>query len=169
MTALIERAVQSVPTQHELCQADARKALERLQPESVHLTLTSPPYWTLKKYRLGEQQLGHIADYQEFLEQLDKVWERCFRGLVPGGRRPVKVKEPHFRVFPEFDDTSYAKRYELLLTKLVRERFYDAACLVLSDRKSGVSGGYQEPGAELSFKNFIASLLGHAIGFIKTR
>ena len=86
LTALIEQAVQRVPTQHALYQADARKALVKLQPESVHLIVTSPPYWTLKKYRSGEHQLGHIADYQEFLEQLDRVWKSCFRALVFGGR-----------------------------------------------------------------------------------
>lgn len=45
-----------------------------------------PPYWTLKEYNETEGQLGHIADYRAFLEQLDLVWESCFQALVPGGR-----------------------------------------------------------------------------------
>jgi len=58
----------------------------RLEPESVHLVLTSPPYWTLKKYRNVDGQLGHVEQYEEFLEELDEVWKRCFDALVPGGR-----------------------------------------------------------------------------------
>ena len=80
----ILEAVQQVPTRHEVCFGDARTA--KLEPESVHLVLTSPPYWTLKEYRDTEGQLGHIEEYSEFLAQLDKVWRRCYDALVPGGR-----------------------------------------------------------------------------------
>jgi DNA modification methylase len=48
--------------------------------------VTSPPYWTLKEYRDVGGQLGHVADYEAFLRELDKVWNKCFRALVPGGR-----------------------------------------------------------------------------------
>jgi DNA modification methylase len=84
LTRLIEDAVGEVPTVHQLYLADARKMA--LEAESVHLVLTSPPYWTLKDYRDIEGQLGHIEDYHEFLAELDKVWKLCFRALVPGGR-----------------------------------------------------------------------------------
>jgi DNA modification methylase len=57
-----------------------------VQSESVHLVLTSPPYWTLKEYRDSDGQLGHIEDYDQFLNELDRVWEHCWRTLVPGGR-----------------------------------------------------------------------------------
>src|SRR5205823_1035719 len=53
---------------------------------SVHLVITSPPYWTLKEYRDSEGQMGHIVGYEEFLSELDRVWTHCFRTLVPGGR-----------------------------------------------------------------------------------
>ena len=82
--AMIEAAVGQVPTRHRLLLGDARHAL--LPAESVHLVLTSPPYWTLKEYRRGAGQLGWIADYDEFLDQLDAVWRLCHRALVPGGR-----------------------------------------------------------------------------------
>jgi DNA modification methylase len=57
-----------------------------LTPGSVQLVVTSPPYWTLKEYRDSKGQMGHIEEYDEFLEELDKVWSHCFRALVPGGR-----------------------------------------------------------------------------------
>lgn len=85
LIAAIERAVQRVPTEHKLFRGDSRWMAE-LVPESVHLVLTSPPYWTLKEYRAIDGQLGHIADYDRFLNELDKIWKQCFKALVPGGR-----------------------------------------------------------------------------------
>jgi hypothetical protein len=86
-----------------------------------------------------------------------------------GSMRPVKAQEPHFKVFPEFKEASYAKRYEILLTKLVRERLYDSACFLLSDAKNGPRGNYKEPAPELSFENFMASLLARAISVARTK
>ncbi|HKV37594.1 MAG TPA: site-specific DNA-methyltransferase [Blastocatellia bacterium] len=64
---------------------DARE-MTWLEPESVHLVLTSPPYWTLKTYPENPGQMGSIADYERFHDELDRVWSHCYRGLVPGGR-----------------------------------------------------------------------------------
>ena len=72
-------------------------------------------------------------------------------------------------MFPEFKEASYAKRYEVLLTKLVRERLYDAACFLMSSAAAGARGAYREPAAELSFENFIASLLAKAIAEAKAK
>ena len=72
-------------TNHVLYHADARK-LSYLEDESVHLVLTSPPYFNLKEYRRGDNQLGIINDYQRFVDELEKVWKECYRVLVPGGR-----------------------------------------------------------------------------------
>lgn len=81
---MIESAVGKVPTKHKLLLGDARDA--SFPAGSVHLVLTSPPYWTLKKYRRSDGQLGWVEDYDEFLDQLDRVWRICYRALVPGGR-----------------------------------------------------------------------------------
>lgn len=83
--AVIEDIVRKVPTSHSLYLGDARE-MPQLRPGSVHLVLTSPPYWTLKEYRDSDAQLGHIEDYDKFLAELDRVWKRCFDALVPGGR-----------------------------------------------------------------------------------
>jgi len=87
---------------------------------------------------------------------------------APRSLQPVKAREPHFKVFPEFKDASYAKRYEILLTKLVRERLYDSACFLLSSEKGGRKGDYVEPASELSFEKFMVSLLARA-GAIERR
>ena len=81
----IEETVRALPTHHRLCLADARE-LPGVEDGSVHLVLTSPPYWTLKDYRESPCQMGAIPDYEEFLDELDRVWARCFAALVPGGR-----------------------------------------------------------------------------------
>ena len=82
--AQIAAAVAQVPTCHRLLLGDARRAV--LPAGSVHLVLTSPPYWTLKRYRRSAGQLGWVADYDDFLDQLDAVWRLCHTALVPGGR-----------------------------------------------------------------------------------
>ncbi len=64
---------------------DSRE-MDWIPPGSVHLVLTSPPYWTLKEYPHHKSQLGHIEDYDAFHDELDKVWAHAFRVLVPGGR-----------------------------------------------------------------------------------
>lgn len=85
LTRLIDEAVSRVPTSHKVVLGDARD-MSGILPNSVHLVLTSPPYWTLKEYRDSEGQMGHIEDYEKFLAELDKVWSHCLRALVPGGR-----------------------------------------------------------------------------------
>jgi site-specific DNA-methyltransferase (adenine-specific) len=72
-------------TMHRLYQMDARD-LSSIANESVHLVVTSPPYFTLKKYEPNQLQLAEITDYEHFLTELDKVWAECARVLVPGGR-----------------------------------------------------------------------------------
>lgn len=64
---------------------DARH-LETLGDESIHLVVTSPPYWTLKQYNEHPEQLGAIADYEAFMDELDRVWRHCFRAIAKGGR-----------------------------------------------------------------------------------
>lgn len=72
-------------TRHRLKLGDARD-LTWIPNESVHLIVTSPPYWVLKDYEHSDGQLGDIQDYDKFLRELDKVWRECARVLVPGGR-----------------------------------------------------------------------------------
>jgi DNA modification methylase len=74
-------------TRHEMIVGDARD-LSAIPTESVHLVVTSPPYFNLKAYASGAggRQLGRIGDYEAFLDELDRVWRECARVLVPGGR-----------------------------------------------------------------------------------
>ena len=72
-------------TQHVLVQGDARD-MTFIPNNSIHLVVTSPPYWNLKRYNDHIAQMGHISDYEHFLNALTKVWKEVYRILVPGGR-----------------------------------------------------------------------------------
>ena len=74
-----------IPTSFTIRHGDARE-LDWIPDSSIHLVVTSPPYWTLKRYPENDRQLGHVEDYEHFHDELDKVWKHCFRALVPGGR-----------------------------------------------------------------------------------
>ena len=79
---LLEQVLLRIPTSHYLVHGDARQ-MRSIPQESAHLVLTSPPYWTLKKYDDVHGQLGHVGEYDKFLTELGSVWERCFDLLVP--------------------------------------------------------------------------------------
>ena len=88
---------------------------------------------------------------------------------TPRSTSPVRVDEPHFEVFPQFKETSYAQRYELFCERLMRERLYDGTCLILSDKTRGLKGRYTEPNPEFSFTTFATSLSAHAIAYARMR
>ena len=81
--------------------------------------------------------------------------------------RPVSVKEPHFKVFPEFKDSSYAKRYELFCRRLVLERHYEHSAFLMSNSEKGLNGDYSEPAPDLTFQLFAESLVDHVAAYSK--
>jgi hypothetical protein len=83
-----------------------------------------------------------------------------------GSQHPVEAKEPHFKVFDEFRNKSYRQRYEVMLRRLVLEKLYDGAALVLSCRKDSATGDYVEPSDDLSMKRLLAGLGGHVQTFL---
>lgn len=123
-----------------------------------------------------EEAIGSASDiWAAYREGAFKPSTRPWLGYLmlleeaPGSISPVRAREPHFKVFPEFKDASYAKRYEILLTKLVRERLYDSACFLISNASDGPKGRYAEPAPELSFQNFVESLLARVIAVAKMK
>jgi hypothetical protein len=123
-----------------------------------------------------EEAIGSASDiWAAYREGAFKPSSRPWLGYLmlleeaPGSVSPVRAREPHFKVFPEFKDASYAKRYEILLTKLVRERLYDSACFLMSNATDGLKGRYKEPTLELGFQNFVESLMARAIAVAKSK
>jgi hypothetical protein len=122
-----------------------------------------------------EEALGSATDiWAAYREGAFKPSARPWLGYLmlleetAGSMRPVRAQEPHFKVFSEFKNASYAKRYDILLTKLLRERLYDSTCLLLSDKENGPKGIYREPNRELSFEKFSQSLLARALSVKKS-
>ena len=117
-----------------------------------------------------EEALGSATDlWAAYREGAFKPSSRPWLGYLmlledcPGSNAPIRAREPHYKVFDEFRNASYAQRYELLLTKMVRERLYDAACLLMSNGQAPDPGKYREPAAELAFEPFLSTLLAKAI------
>ena len=80
--------------------------------------------------------------------------------------RPVKVQEPHFKVFPEFVNASYMRRYEIFCRKLVLERHYTAAALISSTTVEGIRGHFSTPADDLSVERFAKMLTAHLVAFV---
>ncbi len=123
-----------------------------------------------------EEAIGSASDiWAAYREGAFKPSARPWLGYLmlleeaPSSVSPVRAREPHFKVFPEFKNASYAKRYEILLTKLVRERLYDSACFLMSNATDGLQGRYVEPAPELGFQNFVESLMAKAIAVAKSK
>ena len=123
-----------------------------------------------------EEALGSATDvWAAFREGAFKPSARPFLGYLmlledcDRSRAPVKVLEPHFRVFSEFRGASYRDRYSILVEKLVRERLYDSACLLLSSPASAVSGDYVQPNPELKIEILLSGLVAHVSRIAKQR
>jgi hypothetical protein len=81
---------------------------------------------------------------------------------APGSTKPVGIAKSVFEPDPIFQDTSYCDRYGIFCQRMVLERHYNAATLLLA-RKS-TRGVYSEPTPELEFGTFLKSMFGHLIG-----
>ena len=123
-----------------------------------------------------EEALGNATDLWHAFEKgafqhSPKPWLGWLMLLEESAKSlsPVRASEPFFPVFPEFKAASYATRYELLCRKLLRERLYDGACLLLTGRETGLLGAYREPAPDVSFRSFAASLTAHAGAYARLR
>ena len=110
--------------------------------------------WTAYRER------AFLASPQPFLGYLFML-EGC-----EASNRPVKVREPHFRVFSEFASASYARRYELFCRKLVLERHYSASAFITSTAETGIRGKFATPADDLSVERFAKALVAHLAAFV---
>lgn len=121
-----------------------------------------------------EEALGNASDvWTAYREGRFGTAPRPFLGYLfllrdePKVLNPVSNKEPHFPVDPVFVGASYAKRAEILCRRLVLERLYDSACLLLSTNEENTK--INQPAEDLSFKRFVAALRGHIVTFIDSQ
>jgi len=119
-----------------------------------------------------EEAMGSALDlWTAFREQAFGSGDRPWIGYLfllencTTSTRPVGVKEPHFKAFPEFHNSSYAKRYELFCRRLVLEKHYDCSAFLMSKFEDGLKGDYSEPASDLTFETFARSLVARAAAF----
>jgi site-specific DNA-methyltransferase (adenine-specific) len=92
-------------TVHRVVIGDSR-CMEEVRDESVHLVLTSPPYWQLKDYGNGNQ-IGFNDSYEDYINNLNLVWKECFRVLHKGCRLCVNIGD-------QFARSVYYGRYKVI-------------------------------------------------------
>ena len=92
-------------TMHRIINGDSRQ-MSLLGDESVHLVVTSPPYWQLKDYGT-EDQIGYHETYESYINNLNLVWQECHRVLHPGCRLCVNIGD-------QFARSVYYGRYKVI-------------------------------------------------------
>lgn len=120
-----------------------------------------------------EEALGNAIDFwAAYREGAFKPSQRPWLGYLfmleetPKSMRPTKrIKLKPYNIDEEFQERSYARRYELVCERLVRDRLYDSACFFTSNADTGRRGQYCEPNNELSIRNFAISLHARAAAF----
>lgn len=121
----------------------------------------------------AEEALGSSIDFWAAYEHATfKPSARPWLGYLmlleehPNSTRASKLRNlRHYPIRAEFQNVSYAKRYEIFCERLVRERLYDGACLLTSSATNGLRGVYSEPNQEIGFKNFAAALAARGSAF----
>ena len=92
------QAMAAPKTAHDVIFGDALELLPALADASVHLVVTSPPYWSIKEYADGDaREIGRPQAYDAYLGSLAAVWRECFRLLHPGCRLAVNVGDQYLR------------------------------------------------------------------------
>jgi hypothetical protein len=110
--------------------------------------------WTAFRERAYFESLQPFLGYFFMLEDCE------------ASNRPVSVKEPHFKVFPEFNGASYMRRYELFCRKLVLERHYNASAFITSSSQEGLKGLFKTPAVDLSIERFTKIFANHLANFV---
>lgn len=90
---------------HKVITGDSRN-MSKVADKSVHLIITSPPYWQLKDYGT-EQQIGFDHSYEEYTNNLNLVWQECERVLHPGCRLCINIGD-------QFARSVYYGRYKVI-------------------------------------------------------
>lgn len=122
-----------------------------------------------------EEALGNATDFwAAYREGAFKPSQKPWLGYLfmleetPTSMRLTRrITLKPYNIDEAFQERSYAKRYELVCERLVRDRLYDAACFFTSNAESGSRGQYREPNDELSIKNFAISLHARAVAFAR--
>lgn len=116
----------------------------------------------------AEEAIGTAVDlWTAYREGAFGEQSRPFLGWLilledtPASRNPVKNRSPHFQLLPDFQNASYADRYDVFCKKLVQERLYSAACVLMSPHSAARTGKYVEMSKATGLHVFVTELAGH--------
>lgn len=101
-------------TKHRIIFGDAR-SMSKINNETVHLVVTSPPYWQLKDYE-SRDQIGFDHNYEDYINNLNLAWMECHRVLYPGCRLCVNIGD-------QFARSVYYGRYKVIPIRTEITRF----------------------------------------------
>lgn len=107
-----------IKTWHKIVFGDSRW-MKEVQDESVHLVVTSPPYWQLKDYG-NERQIGFNDTYEEYINNLNLVWSECYRVLHKGCRLCINIGD-------QFARSVYYGRYKVIPIRTEIIKFCECA------------------------------------------
>ncbi|MGB9856266.1 MAG: DNA methyltransferase [Caldisericum exile] len=105
-------------TTHKIIIGDSRW-MKEVPDESVHLIITSPPYWQLKDYG-NEKQIGFNDTYEEYINNLNLVWNECSRVLHKGCRLCINIGD-------QFARSVYYGRYKVIPIRTEIIKFCESA------------------------------------------
>jgi len=143
-------------TQHTIINGDSR-CMKELKDKSVHLIITSPPYWQLKDYE-AQNQIGYNDSYEEYINNLNLVWEECYRVLNNGCRLCVNIGD-------QFARAVYYGRYKVIpirteIIKFCEAIGFDYMGAIIWQKKttSNTTGGASLMGSYPTPRNGILSI-----------
>jgi len=120
-----------------------------------------------------EEALGNSADvWKAYEREVLPLYPKPFLGYImlleeaPASTSAVRISSPHFKVDEIFSSSSYKERMKILCERMIRERAYDAASLILASRMTGVKGKYSEPVGTLTLERFANALCAHIASFL---
>ncbi len=105
-------------TNHTIIIGDSRQ-MKEAPDESVHLVVTSPPYWQLKDYGV-EDQIGFNDTYEDYINNLNLVWKECYRVLHKGCRLCINIGD-------QFARSVYYGRYKVIPIRTEIIKFCESA------------------------------------------
>jgi len=82
-------------TSHTVIIGDSRE-MQKISVESIHLVITSPPYWNIIDYQ-HNNQIGFNSSYKKYILDLEMVWDKCFQILYPGCRMCINIGDQFLR------------------------------------------------------------------------
>jgi len=97
--------INDIKTNHKIIRGDSRQ-MKELPNNSTHLVITSPPYWQLKDYGTDDQ-IGYNDSYENYINNLNLVWQECYRVLQNGCRLCINIGD-------QFARSVYYGRYKII-------------------------------------------------------